>query len=464
MNNNKRKRIVYLVVLLILIISIGYAVLSTVFNLNSTISLKKVSFDIHLDNVNILNSSAVVTEDAHITNEAKTEISFNISLNDLDDNYKFTTDIVNEGKIPGKIRSINLTGITDSQKKLIKYRAYYTDSKKDVSIGDFVGPNSTKNMTVEVIYELADDITSEDMLTDDTTLECVFTITVDNADISDYKSGLIPNVISKDVDFYPTNLINFEALTTSSEHQGLYAIESTLDNEHPIYFYRGIINNVNNHIKFSGFCWRIIRTTDTGGTKIIYNGVPNEDGKCLNTNSSDVSLDNTRKYSDISYEWNSSTIKQELNTWFFENINVNQSYLEDTHFCNSNQYSNGDISLECDAEDEVSVENGKNDYPIGLITAQEANLCGSTSVNSASSGRPWLDISSSYWTMTGDQSMHEKGIWVIQNESRLYTYTGYNYCFTHWSHFVRPVVSLNNIVRIEDGDGTANNPYTVTLG
>ena len=35
-----------------------------------------------------------------------------------------------------------------------------------------------------------------------------------------------------------------------------------------------------NNIIFAGFCWQMLRTTDTGGVKIIYNGEPDVNGKC----------------------------------------------------------------------------------------------------------------------------------------------------------------------------------------
>ena len=41
-----------------------------------------------------------------------------------------------------------------------------------------------------------------------------------------------------------------------------------------------------NNVIFAGFCWQMIRTTDTGGVKLIYNGVPKETkGKKVCTNS-----------------------------------------------------------------------------------------------------------------------------------------------------------------------------------
>ena len=36
------------------------------------------------------------------------------------------------------------------------------------------------------------------------------------------------------------------------------------------------------HVIFGGFCWQVIRTTETGGTKLLYNGEP-VDGKCEST-------------------------------------------------------------------------------------------------------------------------------------------------------------------------------------
>ena len=34
------------------------------------------------------------------------------------------------------------------------------------------------------------------------------------------------------------------------------------------------------NIKFAGYCWQMIRTTETGGIKMIYNGEPDNDGEC----------------------------------------------------------------------------------------------------------------------------------------------------------------------------------------
>ena len=56
------------------------------------------------------------------------------------------------------------------------------------------------------------------------------------------------------------------------------------ENGQDVYYFRGQIDN--NNVIWADKCWKIVRTTYTGGTKMIYNGVPDEaDGKrqCLAT-------------------------------------------------------------------------------------------------------------------------------------------------------------------------------------
>ena len=74
--------------------------------------------------------------------------------------------------------------------------------------------------------------------------------------------------------------VNFRAISSDTNGKGIYEIASTKNDTYPIYYYRG---EVDNNVKFAGFCWKAIRTTDTGGVKLIYNGEPDSDGYCTNT-------------------------------------------------------------------------------------------------------------------------------------------------------------------------------------
>ena len=77
------------------------------------------------------------------------------------------------------------------------------------------------------------------------------------------------------------NGIDFKESSSNENGKGVYAISSTLNDRYPIYYYRGEVDN--NHVLFEGNCYLIIRTTDTGGVKIMYDGKANEDGTCVNT-------------------------------------------------------------------------------------------------------------------------------------------------------------------------------------
>jgi len=75
--------------------------------------------------------------------------------------------------------------------------------------------------------------------------------------------------------------VSFNDISSDTNGKGIYEISSTKNNPYPIYYYRGAVDN--NNVKFAGFCWKAIRTTDTGGVKLIYNGEPDGSGNCTNT-------------------------------------------------------------------------------------------------------------------------------------------------------------------------------------
>jgi len=68
-------------------------------------------------------------------------------------------------------------------------------------------------------------------------------------------------------------------------------MNSTQNDEYPIVYYRGDVNN--NNVIYAGYCWLIVRTTETGGVKLIYNGTPykNNDGALSCNNYSNVTVE-----------------------------------------------------------------------------------------------------------------------------------------------------------------------------
>ena len=68
--------------------------------------------------------------------------------------------------------------------------------------------------------------------------------------------------------------VNFSSRPTDAD-SGVYTIASTENDTYPVHYYRGNIDN--NNVLFAGFCWKMVRTTSTGGVKLIYNGGPKDD-------------------------------------------------------------------------------------------------------------------------------------------------------------------------------------------
>ena len=73
--------------------------------------------------------------------------------------------------------------------------------------------------------------------------------------------------------------IDFSKQSSADGTKGIYTTTNT-ENNVPVYYYRGAVDN--NHVLFANFCWRIVRTTETGGVKLIYDGKPTN-GQCNNT-------------------------------------------------------------------------------------------------------------------------------------------------------------------------------------
>jgi hypothetical protein len=74
--------------------------------------------------------------------------------------------------------------------------------------------------------------------------------------------------------------IDFSKISSDTNGKGVYMLSSTASDPYPIYYYRGNVDN--NNLIFGGFCWKIVRTTETGGVKLIYNGTPTNN-QCTST-------------------------------------------------------------------------------------------------------------------------------------------------------------------------------------
>ncbi len=88
------------------------------------------------------------------------------------------------------------------------------------------------------------------------------------------------------------NTVYQQLLSDYTNNKGVQ--KTTDENDKEIYYYTG--NITNNNVVLNNFCWKMVRTTETDGIKMIYNGVYNETTKCNNTGTSTSINSNKIKY------------------------------------------------------------------------------------------------------------------------------------------------------------------------
>ena len=130
----------------------------------------------------------------------------------------------------------------------------------------------------------------------------------------------------------------------------IYGAASDASNDYSIYFYRGILDTDAglgtygsdgqadawpNYVKLSNnTCWRIVRTTGSGGVKMIYNGT-NKNGTCANaTTNARVATKafnnvSTRSYGIVAvgYTFNSSFLTTSADTVYGVLFGTNSNYI-----------------------------------------------------------------------------------------------------------------------------------------
>ena len=156
MNKKKRKKISALI--LLLAITIGYALLSTTLKINGIANIKSNTWDIHFENVVANTESTVTAELPSITDNA-TKVSYEVELSLPGDFYEFTVDAVNDGSINGIIEKIDhkvyeSDGITEATlPEYIKYSIVYDGTITAPQEGDILEAGESKTYRVRIEFD-----------------------------------------------------------------------------------------------------------------------------------------------------------------------------------------------------------------------------------------------------------------------------------------------------------------------
>ncbi len=284
-------------ILAVLICSIGLMFLLTgvtysFFNYTKTgASNDLIAGDIYMhlnegeDQISLNNVFPETIEEARARND--NEITFTINgLNTSNKRIYYEIDLIHGDELSGYTRfsdsdlKFDLIEVGDNNEEtyLVDAGNYDDLTNKRIWV-DTVDANTTTE--IERTYKLRMWL-SENILISDTIPFANYPATGANAFknhfasikvkvVGDFEKKEMPwayYMFANNVDTETT--INFANASSSTNGEGIYVLPGTEDDKYPIYYYRGAVNN--NNVIFGNYCWQIVRTTDTGGIKMIYNG------------------------------------------------------------------------------------------------------------------------------------------------------------------------------------------------
>ena len=412
------------IVVAILLLAVGFAAVSTTLIINGSVNIGE-----NTDDFSVIFTKATLDGTdvyASVIDDTKKIITFETSdLKTLNQTSVLNYEVTNNSANYDAEVQVNCKTKENTTAK-------YTSIKNELDgNATVIKAKETLNGTLTV--------TLNKTATEEVREEYVCTLTFNAVERDEL--GVAPinlyNMIKDNAD--TTTVIDYKVRSGVSGTNGIYTTTAT-DGNVPVYYYRGDADKVNNNIIFNNMCWKIIRTTENNGVKIIYNGTPT-DGKCetqtgdstqigksvFNENSDDnayvgymYGTAGSSTYVATHENTNNSTIKTYIDNWYKDNFDETATNkLEDTIFCNdrstkaydantigyTSMSSYGDLgygtnttlygavhrasyysknpnpSLVCiNQNDKFTIDskngNGKLTYPVGLITNDEAVLAG----------------------------------------------------------------------------------------
>ena len=313
----RRYRMTVLVMLL-LGISMGYALLTSNLNILGVAGILNPTWDIHFENVQVKSGSVTAPTPTIDTN--KTTVSYSVTLNTPGDFYEFTVDAVNAGTIDGMITEISSTlnnvEIDNNLPPALEYSITYDDGV-ELAQNQILSAGDSETYKVRVGYKT--DIDPEDLPSTEQTLNLTLTVTYQQADDNseEINHRSLYSVLKKEA----------TSNGLAKEYTGSHHDSFTEEPSKKIYHWyakndtEGTQVLEKNNVIFADHCWQMIRTTDTGGVKMIYNGEV-ENSQCLNTRSKHIGFKNMSVEELASSYWYGSD--------YTFNNNTNMFYLSGT--------------------------------------------------------------------------------------------------------------------------------------
>ena len=157
-NNNKYRKVIFLLVML-LAVTVGFALLSTTLKINGVTGIKSNTWDIHWKESSIAVTNGSVSASTPTVNGTNNDtVNFSVNLELPGDFYEFSIDAENSGTIDGAISLISPIEIYDGNNTLLEgddipdYINFVVKYADDTSpaVGDVLKKTKTKKYRIRI--------------------------------------------------------------------------------------------------------------------------------------------------------------------------------------------------------------------------------------------------------------------------------------------------------------------------
>ena len=146
-----RRKHKYLALVILLFLSIGFAILSSNLSIGSSIGISNASFDVHIEDAVIYQTNVSGVSNPVINSERDT-VTLDVELDKPGDYVNVTFYVVNAGTIDAQLNEIISTTLTTEEQKYLSYSYQYLSSGT-ISTGDLLRVGQKKRVLVSYQYK-----------------------------------------------------------------------------------------------------------------------------------------------------------------------------------------------------------------------------------------------------------------------------------------------------------------------
>ena len=156
--SNKRAKLVAILLVLVMLISVGYAALETLLQISGTATLKKKTWNVHFANVQIKQGSVQATTEPTVPEGSTdtTSLTWAVNMDTPGQYYEFNVDVVNGGDLDAMVstatNSIITSTLTEAQRAYLDYTIKY-ENGAEVEQYDALPARETRTITVKLLFK-----------------------------------------------------------------------------------------------------------------------------------------------------------------------------------------------------------------------------------------------------------------------------------------------------------------------